>query len=337
MGSQIRKNHARPLTILNNQNLEVHMTIYHNFIGIDIGKSTFVVGSHGSKETKEYSNDSAGIGEFIGDYAKPGSLYILETTGGHEINLLYTLCAQNFALHRANTRKVKNFIRSLGGDAKTDALDAKALARYGFERHDRLELFDAPSQKAIELFQLTQRRHDLCQMLVAEKNRVKSPQMKFTKNSCIAMIEAISQEIKEITLSINNVIKNDSTFAEKKKILQTVPGIGEIIANDLVSILPELGSLNRRQIASLTGVAPRSNESGKFVGYRSTGHGRTLIKPMLFLAAMAARNSKSELKVFYEKLISKGKKKMVALVALMRKIIVIANAKLRDLMQEKMA
>ncbi len=307
------------------------MTIYHNFIGIDIGKFTFVVGSHGSKETKEYKNDSAGIGEFIADYAKVDSLYILETTGGHEINLLYTLCAQNFAVTRANTRKVKNFIRSLGNDVKTDTLDAKALARYGFERHDRLELFDAPSQKAIELFQLTQRRYDLRQMLVAEKNRSKSPQMQFIKSSCIAMVKAISKEMDEITLSINNLIANDPVFAEKKEVLQTIPGIGEIIANDLVSIFPELGTLNRKQIASLAGVAPRANESGKFVGYRSTGHGRSLIKPMLFIAAMAARNSKSELKIFYEKLIAKGKKKIVALVALMRKIIVIANAKLRDL------
>ncbi len=313
------------------------MTIYHNFIGIDIGKFTFVAASHGSKDTKEYSNDSTGIGAFIADYAKSDSLYILETTGGHEMNLLYTLCAQNLAVVRANTRKVKNFIRSLGNDVKTDALDAKALARYGFERHDMLELFDAPSQKAIELFQLTQRRYDLRQMLVAEKNRSKSPQMQFVKTSCDTMIEAISKGIKEITLSINRLIANDSVLNEKKEILQTIPGIGEIIANDLVSVFPELGTLNRKQIASLAGVAPRANESGKFVGYRSTGHGRSLIKPMLFIAAMAARNSKSELKVFYEKLISKGKQKMVALVALMRKIIVIANAKLRDLAQGKTA
>lgn len=209
------------------------MTIYHNFIGIDIGKFTFVAASHGSKDTKEYSNDSTGIGAFIADYAKPDSLYILETTGGHEMNLLYTLCAQNFAAVRANTRKVKNFIRSLGNDVKTDALDAKALARYGFERHDMLELFDAPSQKAIELFQLTQRRYDLRQMLVAEKNRSKTPQIEFIITSCETMIESISHEIKEITLSINTLIANDPTYAKKKEILKTVPGIGEIIANDL--------------------------------------------------------------------------------------------------------
>jgi len=313
------------------------MTIYHNFIGIDIGKFTFVVASHGNKNTQEYSNDSEGISAFISDYATVDSLYILETTGGHERHLLHTLCLKNLPTHRANTRKVKNFIRSLGNDVKTDALDAKALARYGFERSDRLELFDAPSQKAIELFQLTQRRHDLRLMLVAEKNRAKSPQIEFIKDSFDTMIKVISQEIQEITLSISTMIANDPTYAEKKKVLKTIPGIGELIANDLISLFPELGSLNRRQVASLAGVAPRANESGKFVGYRSTGHGRALVKPMLFLAAMAARNSNSQLKEFYENLIARGKKKMVALVALMRKIIVIANAKLRDLAAHKTA
>jgi transposase len=313
------------------------MTIYHHFIGIDIGKFTVVVGMHSSKETKEYTNDSAGIGKFIDDYAKPDSLYILETTGGYEMNLLCTLCAQNFAVHRANTRKVKNFIRSLENDVKTDALDAKALARYGFERHDRLELFDEPSQKALELFQLTQRRYDLLHMLVAEKNREKSPGIEFIRSSVKTIIATISQAIKEVTLRINQLIEDDKVLSKKKETLKTIPGIGEIVANDLVALLPELGECNRRQIASLAGVAPRANESGKFVGYRSTGHGRDMIKPMLFLAAMAASNSKSKLKSFYETLILKGKKKMVALVALMRKIIVIANAKLRDLIKTQVA
>ncbi len=102
-------------------------------------------------------------------------------------------------------------------------------------------------------------------------------------------------------------------------------------------MLPELGSLNRKQIASLVGVAPMSNDSGKYSGYRRTGHGRNFIKPMLFTAAMAARNSKTKMKEFYEQMINRGKKKMVALVALMRKIIVIANAKLRDLQGNKVA
>lgn len=307
------------------------MTVYHNFIGIDISKFNFVVAKDASKNSQEYTNDPEGIAEFLKDYATPDTLYILETTGGYEMEVLSALCLQNLPVHRANTRKVKNFVRSLGNGVKTDSLDAKALARYGRERHDKLELTDAPSQKSMELNQLTQRRHDLVQMLVAEKNRVKGPATGYIKNSCNTMIKAISRELESVKLRINNLIESDVVLQARKETLMTIPGIGEIIANDLVSVCPELGTLFRRQVASLAGVAPRSNESGQYIGYRSTGHGRTLVKPLLFLAAMAARNSNSILRGFYESLISRGKEKMVALVALMRKVIVIANARLRDL------
>ena len=125
------------------------------------------------------------------------------------------------------------------------------------------------------------------------------------------------------------MIEQTPSLKEKKRILKTVPGIGNIIANELIILLPELGQLSRREIASLVGVAPRSNDSGTLRGYRRTTHGRAGVKPLLFLAAMAARNSNSSLKTFYEGLLTRGKIKMVALVALMRKIIVIANARIK--------
>lgn len=315
------------------------MTLYNNFIGIDIGKYNFVVASYGNKEIKEYENNHAGIDIFMKDYKDllANSLCILETTGGYEMQLLLTLCEQNFNVHRANTRMVKNFIRSLGNAAKTDNLDAKALALYGFERGKRLELFKPQSEKMFELYELVQRRNDLKQMLVAEKNRLQSPVLNVTKTSLDIVIEVISEQLKTITDKINSLIETDKALSIKKEIIKTVPGIGDIVANELLVMLPELGSLDRRKIASLAGLAPRANDSGTFSGYRKTGHGRNLIKPVLFLAAMAARNSNSELKVFYEKMINRGKKKMVALTALMRKIIVIANARLKDFGTEKLA
>lgn len=130
---------------------------------------------------------------------------------------------------------------------------------------------------------------------------------------------------------IKTMMDNDPDLKAKKDTLKTIPGIGEMIGHDLLVLFPELGQLNRKQIASLAGLAPKANDSGKMKGYRSTGHGRNTLKPILFMAAMAARRANSPLKAFYENLINKGKKKMVALTALMRKIIVIANAKIRDL------
>jgi len=309
------------------------MTSYNNFIGLDIGKFNFCAVVYGHKKTYEYTNDTSGIQQFLQDYQDYliNALCILETTGGYEMDVLLTLCEQGIAVHRANTRKVKNFIRSYGDRAKTDNLDAKALALYGFERSARLDLFKPQSKKMQDLYELVGRRNDLKQMLIAEKNRLAAPRSQTIQSSCHTMIETLSQEISLITASITTFIEEDPQLTAKKTELKTIPGIGNIIANELVVLLPELGHLNRKQIASLVGLAPRANDSGRLTGYRRTGHGRQLIKPALFLAAMAARKSKSELKIFYENLIKRGKKKMVALVALMRKIIVIANAKLRDL------
>ena len=306
------------------------MEVYKNFIGIDIGKLAFVVATHGSKKIREYENTLEGIDEFLKDYPLTDSFIVLETTGGYEMRLLLTLCERGFSVHRANTRKVKNFIRSLGNGAKTDPLDSQALALYGYERHERLECFKPPSEQALELYELVQRCSDLKGMLVAEKNRLKAPRIEYVRESCELMIEALTKQIEILTLRINQIIENDILLKKKKEVLKSIPGIGEITANQLLVLLPELGTLNRKQIASLTGLAPIANDSGQYKGYRSTGHGRAGIKPALFMAAMAARNSNSGLKSFYNRLVEAGKKKMVALTALMRKIIVIANARIRD-------
>ena len=308
------------------------MTSYNNFIGIDIGKFTFVVAAFGNKDIHEFNNDATGIRAFMKKYqlVLKSGLSILETTGGYEMALLLKLCEKGYSVHRANTRRVKNFIRSYGTIAKTDALDAKALAVYGYERSERLPCYTPQSKQAFALFELVQRRKDLKRMLSAEKNRLQAPRMKLVKSSCQAIIAALTEQVNSITQQINELIEKDAALKAKKAVLKTIPGIGDIIANELLVLLPELGHLTRREIASLAGVAPRANDSGRYRGYRSTGHGRESIKSMLFLAAMAARNSNSPLRHFYDRLIASGKKKMVALTALMRKIIVIANARMRE-------
>jgi transposase len=312
------------------------MKDYHNFIGVDIGKFSFVVSVYNSKETKEFENNSQGILLFLEHYKLflSKSLCVLETTGGYELELLMNLCNSNISVHRANTRKVKNFIRSYGNGAKTDKLDAKALALYGFERRDKLMLFVPKSTNDLELYQLALRKQDLMKMIIAEKARIQGPNAKFTKASCKFMIDTISDQIRLINDRIEVLIQASEALSSKKDILKTIAGIGEVSANPLLILLPELGTLDRKQIAALVGLAPRANDSGTYKGYRGTMSGRDNIKPILFMAAMAARRSHSSFRTFYEKLISRGKKKMVALTALMRKIIVIANAKIRDLLKQ---
>ena len=308
------------------------MSLYQNFIGIDIGKYSFVVAIHGNKQTTEYNYTAEKITEFMNEFKAElnNSLVVLEATGGYEMELLQTLGAANIVVHRANTRKVKNFIRSYGNAAKTDSLDAKALALYGLERHQTLEPYAPPSEQQQILYALVQRRNDLKQILVAEKNRLKAPKAKQIKSSCQAIITAITQEITEMNRQIHEVIESNEELLARKEVLKTIPGVGDITSENLLGLMPELGHMNLRQVASLAGLAPKANDSGMLRKYRHTGHGRDMVKPSLFLAAMAASRSKSALGDFYQGLISRGKKKMVAQTAVMRKIIVIANARLAE-------
>jgi transposase len=313
------------------------MALYNNFIGIDIGKFTFIVAIHGQKSTKTFDNTKEGIALFIKEYKHylKSGLSILETTGGYEMSLLLKLCDKQFAVHRANAYHVKSFIRSWGNKAKTDALDAKALALYGSERASTLSLFKLNNNA--ELYQLMQRRKDLSQILVAEKNRFQAPANHHVKASHEILIDTIADQIKLLDQRINDIISNDHYLLNRKEALKTIPGIGDITANGLLAFMPELGTLDRRKIASLAGLAPKANDSGNRSGYRKVNKGRSDIKPILFIAAMAAIKSHSHLKDFYLNLTSRGKKKMVGLTALMRKILVIANAKLRDLEKDRFA
>ena len=248
------------------------------------------------------------------------------------MDLLLRLCERGYSVHRANTRKVKNFIRSYGNDAKTDELDAKALALYGYERGKRLAIFSPQSKGALKLYELVSRRQDLVKMIVAEKNRLQGPRAQVIKASCRAIIKTLEKQLKTFELEIDQMIAEDINLQQKRAVLKSIPGIGDVTSAHLVVMLPELGSLNRREITSLAGVAPKANDSGRHKGYRATSKGRESLKPVLYMVAMAARQSHSHFRTFYEKLIASGKEKKVALTAVMRKIIVIANAKIRDLM-----
>lgn len=316
------------------------MSNYSSFLGIDIGKNEVIVGIHGSKITHPFPNSIQGFKTFFKEYRKtlPNAFVVLETTGGYEQLFLQALLDNNIAVHRANTRQLKSFIRSWGKYGKSDALDAQALALYGHERHTKLVLFQKQNPKLLRLSALVQRRHDLTQMLVQEKNRLQSPQGDpFIIQSCQQVIQTFESLLSSITQEIEEIIKHDSQLQTQQKILTIIPGIGAKVSSTLLALLPELGKISRRQIASLCGLAPHPYESGQKIGYRKTKGGRQQVRSTLFMAAMSARRSHSPLRAFYEKLISQGKKKMVALTALMRKIIVIANAKLKEFYTQQLS
>ncbi len=309
--------------------------MYQNFIGIDISKNDFYVGIHIGNEVNSFPNSTKGFTAFHKTHRKylENGLVVLETTGGYEKALIRYLQNKKYDVHRANTRKVKHFIRSYGCLGKSDSIDALGLARYGFERHTSLSLYEAPSDGHLRA--LVCRRIDLKRMIVQEKNRLQAPEKKSLKSSFMSVIEALKKEVKKLDEQIKKICEHNEKLQEQIAVLKSVPGIGEVVALQLITMMPELGKQNRKQIASLSGLAPHPNESGKKIGYRFTRGGRSTIKPILFMAAMAAARSQSKLGIFYQKLLAAGKKKMVALTALMRKIIVIANARMRDYYQEK--
>lgn len=304
--------------------------MYQNFIGIDIGKDHFAAALSTDKTVQTFANTPDGFHLFQKAYNKqlPTALVILETTGGYERELVRYLQQQSTAVHRANTRQVKHYRRSLGVLGKSDAIDAKALAHYGADRHARLKLFvEDPHQK---LQQYVQRRQDLKQMLVQEKNRLQSPDQKALKSSFDIIIKALQQELAAIDQAIEQYCQSHPHLKAVRKTLETVEGIGKVVSVQLLALLPEIGKLNRKQVASLAGVAPHPYESGKKLGYRMTRGGRKNVKAVLFMAALTASRSKSRLGNFYQGLVARGKKSMVVLVALMRKILVIANARVKE-------
>lgn len=309
--------------------------MYQNFIGVDISKNSFSVSVHGQSEVKAFTNDDGGFQNFKKNYHDilPNSLVVLETTGGFELDLIRALQIENRAIHRANTLKVKHYIRSFGTLAKSDSIDAKALARYGFDRQASLELFEENSRKRLQ--KLVERRRDLKQMLVQEKNRLKSPDQVVVKESFQVIITALKKELENITKQIEDYCASDPLLSQQRKVLETVDGIGKIISFELLALMPELGQINRKKIVSLAGVAPHPYESGKKIGHRKMRGGRDSVKNILFMAALTASRSKSKLGSFYHSLVNRGKPKMVAIGALMRKILVIANARIKELIYLK--
>ncbi len=306
---------------------------YSYFIGIDIGKDFFEAGGcNPPLQSERFANNPAGFQKFADAYANqlPTAMLVMEATGGYEHDLLVWLLERGIAVHRADPRKASYFIRSLGKRAKTDRLDACALARYGQERHAELPLAGLPEEGQEELHSLLTRRADLLAMRVAEQNRLKHPGYRRRRASVRAVLRTLNEQIEALQEDIDALIEQSTRMTAKFRVMTAVPGIGKQTASTLLGFMPELGLLNRKQAASLAGCAPHPKDSGKTIGYRSTTGGRGDVKRALFMAALSASRFNSALREFYHRLLKNGKKPMVALTAVMRKLIVILNAKIRD-------
>jgi transposase len=301
----------------------------HAFIGCDVGKHQIVVFDSRTRHTAILVNDPIPLAAFaatLGD----DCLVICEATGQYEAALLGALTQAGRSAHRADARKVKAFIRSWGTLGKTDAIDAEALARYGQERHGMLRRWQPADAARDRLHALVMTRRSLVADHTAWTNRAKAPPSAAISHVIEPVVACLKAQIAAVDAEVAALLESDAALERRAAILRTITGIGAQTAAALVALMPELGRIGRRQAAALAGLAPHPNQSGARNGYRRTHGGRPDVKRLMFMAGMAAVRHDPVLRQFHHRLIATGKKPIVALVAVMRKLIVIGNARLRD-------
>jgi transposase len=308
--------------------MTVQSTAPSHFIGCDVAQASIVVFDSRTSQTHVIANRAPELARFA-QSLDPTCLAICEATGGHEAALLQALWQAGRAAHRADARKVKAFIRSFGTLGKTDAIDAGALAHYAGERHARLARWQAPDPARARLQALVLTRRDLIADRQAYRNRLAAPGAAAVQRRLGQLLASFDRQIAAITRDIAALIRSHKTLADAERTIRGVIGIGETTAAALLALLPELGALNRREVASLAGLAPHPNQSGTTDAYRRTRGGRPEVKRVLFMAAMVAAKHDPTQRRFYERLLAQGKKPLVALTAVMRKLVVVCNAMLR--------
>ena len=297
------------------------------FVGIDVSKAWLDVALHDQKETFRVGNDDAGIGGLVKQLKKlKPRLIVLEPTGGFEMLGVAELSRAGLPVAVVNAKRVRDFAKATGQIAKTDKLDARVLAH--FAAAVRPEVRSLRSEEEEQLTALLTRRRQVLDMLTVEKNRLVTVRTKL-RPALEVHIQWLSNNLQELDQEIADFIKGSPVWKEKDTLLQSVPGVGPVTSATMLGMLPELGLLNRQEIAALVGVAPVNKDSGRKQGKRRIFGGRGDVRSVLYMAALSAKKHNPFIRTFYTRLIQHGKEKKVALTACMRKLLVILNAMLR--------
>lgn len=294
------------------------------FVGIDVSKATLDVALRPAEETWSVSNDTKGIAKLVKTLSKrQPALIVLEATGGYEMSAVVALVEAGLAVAVVNPRQTRDFAKAIGRLAKTDRVDAKMLAH--FAEAVRPAPRALPDEETRALQALVIRRRQLLEMQVSERNRLHLAH-ESQKASLESHIKWLEQELNQINEQIRDILQNNAVWREKDDLLRSVPGVGSVLSCTLLSELPELGLLNRKQIAALVGVAPFNNDSGQKKGSRSVWGGRASVRCALYMGALSASQHNPIISDFYQRLIKAGKPSKVALTACMRKLLTILNS-----------
>jgi transposase len=298
------------------------------FIGVDVSKNSLDVAVGPAGESMRFANSEDGIA-LLADFINPltPALVLFEATGGWEMNAVRHLAAKRLPLVVINPRQVRDFAKATGQLAKTDAIDARILAR--FAEAVRPEVRPLKPLELQKLEALNNRRRQIVEMITIERNRlVTAPE--WIRPDIEELIAILRKRLDAINRDLNRLIRKSPLWREKDKILQSVPGVGPVMAMTLLADLPELGALNRKQIAALVGVAPLNCDSGMYQGKRRIWGGRAAIRSVLYMCALTAIRCNPVIREFYQRLRQAGKLPKVAITACMRKILVILNAMMRN-------
>jgi transposase len=304
------------------------------YVGIDVSKDRLDVavrrnGESLGGESFVVSRDGAGIDDLIGRLkALAPRLIAIEATGGFETVVAAGLAGAGLPVVVVNPAQVRAFANALNKRAKTDPIDAAVIAH--FAEATKPQLRALPDATTRLLADLVARRRQIVEMIAAESQRARHITLPRLKKSIARLRKALEKELSELDGDISDQVRGSPAWAEKEDLLGSVPGIGPTIARTLIAELPELGSLDRRQIAALAGLAPWTRQSGQWRGKSFIGGGRASVRRVLFMGAMVAARYNPVLKPFRDKLVAAGKPKLVAIIAVARKLLTILNAILRD-------
>ena len=303
------------------------MTQESHYVGIDVSKAQLDVAVWPTAERWNVSNDDAGIKGVVNRLGElRPSRIVLEATGGMEVPVSSALAVAGLPVVVINPRQVRDFAKAAGRLAKTDAIDAGVLAQFGHAMQP--EIRPLPDAATRQLSELLTRRRQVTEMVTAETNRLGTVSGR-VRSDIQDHVDWLKQYLKRLDGDLADALRSSPIWHEKDRLLQSVPGVGKVTSLTLMAELPELGDLNRRQIAALVGVAPLNRDSGKLRGTRTIWGGRASVRAVLYMAALAASRWNPTLRAFYQRLLSKGKEKKVALTACMRKLLTILNSMLK--------
>jgi transposase len=299
------------------------------FVGIDVGKYHVDVAVGADGEVSRFKNDDGGVEQILALLkGRPVGRVVLEASGGYERQVTAALLSAGIAAVAVNPRQARDFAKATGRLEKTDKVDARTLAFFAERIKPPVRAF--PDEELQVVQEWVTRRRQLVEMLVAERNRAQQARLRAIRRNIEAHITWLKSQLRDSDRDLHDLLKDSPLWNARVELLDAQKGIGRVVAMTLVSSLPELGRLNRREIAKLVGVAPLAKDSGTKRGHRSTWGGRADVRACLYMATLVATRCNPVIRAFYLRLLERGKLKKVALIAAMRKFLTILNAIMRD-------